>query len=624
MKIQEDAARAEPSSALSASELKAIFAGALDAILVTDDEGRYVDANPAAVALLGVERDQILGRKIADFCEPGYDFEIGWREFLRQKRARGEFRLLRPDGQIRHVEFAAVADIAQGRHLSVLRDIGSRKSMEAEVLARKQELEDFVENAAVALHWVGPDGRILWANRAELEMLGYPREEYIGHHIGEFHVDPRVSSDILERLGKNEMLRSHESRLRCKDGSIRDVSIYSNFKFVDGALVHTRCFTRDVTERKKAEEKIRHEARRKDEFLAMLAHELRNPLGAITSAVQILRTPGSTAPTLEWGREVIRRQAEHLTRIVDDLLDVSRITQGKVILRTERIDVSAAITLALDITRPFLDARRQQISTSLPLEAIRVDADLNRLAQVVANLIDNSSKFSPEGAEIWLTVLREGGEAVIRVRDAGRGIAAELLPQVFDVFVQEDRSLDRPEGGLGLGLTLVRSLVELHGGSVRAFSDGRGLGSEIVVRLPALTAGAEAVASPAAPLADSRTLRILVVDDSVDSAEGLARLLEMTGHAVRTAYDGPAALEAALTFRPAVVVLDIGLPGMDGYEVARRLREQPEFKETLLVALTGYGHEEDRRRTAEAGFRHHLVKPVRAEALLALLRGPTP
>ncbi|MCA1609426.1 MAG: PAS domain S-box protein [Acidobacteria bacterium] len=540
---------------LTADELRAIFAGALDAIMVTDDEGRYVDTNPAAAELLGIPREAILGRRVSDFCEPGYDVQGAWAQFRRQKHVRGEFRLLRPDGQLKTVEFAAVAEIAPGRHVSILRDIGERKRMESELIVRTQELEDFVENAAVALHWVGADGRILWANKAELDMLGYSREEYVGHHISEFHADTHVIEEILDRLARNETLRNHEARLRCKDGSIRNVSIYSNVKFVDGEFVHTRCFTRDITERKAAESELRQASRRKDEFLAMLAHELRNPLGAIMNAVQILRTRELTEPTLEWSREVISRQATHLTRIVDDLLDVSRITQGKVTLRTQPIELAAAVTLALDITRPVLQARRQEVSTELPLEALWVNADLNRLAQVVANLLNNSSKFSPEAAKISLTAAREGEDAVIRVRDSGRGIDPELLPQVFDVFVQEDRSLDRPEGGLGLGLTLVRSLVELHGGRVQAFSEGRGRGAEVVVWLPALTPAAERDV-PEANVAprEGPSLRVLVVDDSVDSADGLARLLEMNGHDVRAVYSGPEALEAAQEFRPDVVL----------------------------------------------------------------------
>ncbi|MEP6767358.1 MAG: PAS domain S-box protein [Acidobacteriota bacterium] len=609
-------------SDLTPSELRAIFAGALDAILVTDDDGRYIDANPAAAELLGIPREAILGRKIADFCEPGYDLQDGWAEFRRQKHVRGEFRLVRPDGQVRTVEFAAVAEIAPGRHLSVLRDVGERKAMESELITRTQELEDFVENAAVALHWVGGDGRILWANRAELGMLGYSREEYVGHHISEFHLDAHVVDEILERLVRNETLRNHEARLRCKDGSTRIVSIYSNGKFVNGEFVHTRCFTRDITERKAAEAELRQAARRKDEFLAMLAHELRNPLGAITNAVEILNSRDLTEPTLEWSREVIQRQTTHLTRIVDDLLDVSRINQGKVTLRAQPIELAAAVTLALDITRPFLQARRQEVSTALPLDALWVNADLNRLAQVVANLLNNSSKFSPEASRIFLTAAREGEEAVIRVRDSGRGIDPELLPYVFDVFVQEDPSLDRREGGLGIGLTLVRSLVELHGGRVQAFSEGRGRGAELVVWLPALLRAA-APSLPEARLSslDGPSLRILVIDDSVDSADGLAKLLEMNGHGVRVAYSGPDALEAAREFRPDVVILDIGLPGMDGYEVARRLQEQAGSEKMTLVALTGYGQQEDRRRTSLGGFTHHIVKPVRADALLEILRG---
>jgi CheY-like chemotaxis protein/anti-sigma regulatory factor (Ser/Thr protein kinase) len=359
----------------------------------------------------------------------------------------------------------------------------------------------------------------------------------------------------------------------------------------------------------------------------MLAHELRNPLAPIRNAAQLLKRLGPPAPELQWARDVIERQAGHLGRLVDDLLDVSRITQGKITLRKEKLDLVQVIGGALEASRPLIEERRHRLNVSLPEHPLGVEGDPTRLTQVVANLLNNAAKFTPEGGRIWLAAEASDGQVVLRVRDTGAGIAADLLPHVFDLFRQADRSLDRSQGGLGVGLTLVRSLVELHGGSVEARSEGQECGSEFVVRLPALPAHTEV--SRAATVttnnahADAR-YRILVVDDNVDSAESIALLLELSGHQVRMAHDGPTALEVAGSFRPEVIVLDIGLPGMDGYEVARRLRHGGAMREALLIALTGYGQEEDRKRSQAAGFDHHLIKPVDTVVLQNLIASQRP
>jgi signal transduction histidine kinase len=358
--------------------------------------------------------------------------------------------------------------------------------------------------------------------------------------------------------------------------------------------------------------------RRKNEFLAMLAHELRNPLAPIRNAVQILRMCGSDQPDLSWALEVMERQMQQLVRMVDDLLDVSRITRGKINLQKELTDVASLVHSAVESSRPLLDERKHELTVSLPAQPVFVEADPARLAQVLANLLNNAAKYTEEGGQVWLTVEQDEGEVVFRVRDTGMGIPASMLSSVFDLFTQADRSLDRSQGGLGIGLTLVRQLVELHGGSVQAHSAGPGQGSEFVVRLPTVTAGparppsGNGVHEPGNP---GRCCRILIVDDNVDSAESLGLLLSVKGHDVRTVHDGATALTAARTFLPEVILLDIGLPRMDGYEVARRLRQEPGLEGVLLVALTGYGQEEDRRRSLEAGFNHHFVKPVDTQAL---------
>jgi CheY-like chemotaxis protein len=319
---------------------------------------------------------------------------------------------------------------------------------------------------------------------------------------------------------------------------------------------------------------------------------------------------------------MIDRQVGHLARLVDDLLDVSRITSGKIKLQKEAVELTTILARAVETSRPLIEARRQELTVTLPPEAIPIEADTTRLAQVISNLLNNAAKYTPEGGRIRLTVEKTAHEAVLRVSDSGMGIPADLLPQVFDLFTQGDRSLARSEGGLGIGLTLVKSLVEMHGGRVEARSEGAGKGSEFVVYLPILapspTAANNAEMEPLART-DGAPRRVLVVDDSADAAESLSMILQARGHQVRTAHDGPAALRAAADFRPEVVLLDIGLPRIDGYEVARRLRGEGGLKDALLVALTGYGQDEDRRRAEEAGFDEHLTKPANLTVLQDLL-----
>jgi signal transduction histidine kinase len=367
---------------------------------------------------------------------------------------------------------------------------------------------------------------------------------------------------------------------------------------------------------------IQEQDLRKNEFLAMLAHELRNPLAPIRNAVQILRRANEKDAGTKWANDVIDRQVRQMVRLVDDLLDVSRITRGKVQLKTEPIDVTSAVSSAVETSRPLIDERRHELEVTLPPAPLWVTADPTRLAQILANLLNNAAKYTPEGGRIAFTMERDGDAAVFRVRDTGVGIATEMLPRVFDLFTQIDRSLDRAEGGLGIGLTLVHRLVEMHGGTVRAFSEGLGRGSEFVVRLPAVPAPSVVELSlngkHSAPQ-EAGGLRILVVDDNRDSAHSLALLLETQGHVVQTAYDGLAALEAVEEFEPDAVVLDIGLPRLNGYDAARRIRAQPRPKPLLLVALTGYGHEDNRIQAQAAGFDHHLVKPVDLDILQQLL-----
>ncbi len=372
---------------------------------------------------------------------------------------------------------------------------------------------------------------------------------------------------------------------------------------------------------------VKQADRRKNEFLAMLAHELRNPLAPIRNAVHIMRGTTVEPATLHWARDVISRQADHMSRLIDDLLDVSRIVQGKVVVKPESLDLASLVERSMESSEPRLAARGQRLTVTLPDCPVRLHGDPVRLAQVLSNLVNNASKFSPDGSTIELEAGFDGAQARICVRDKGCGIEPEFLPHIFELFVQGDQTLDRAQGGLGIGLTLVKHLVELHHGDVEAHSNGPGTGCEVRVRLPAL-AGAPALlattpppnATPAADAQPSR--RVLVVDDLAASAETLMLLLEMEGYTVRIAADGPSALEAAQEFRPDVVLLDIGLPGMNGFEVAQRLRAMPVCCDALLVALTGYGEAESRVRSVEAGFDFHMVKPADVGLLLSLIAHP--
>jgi CheY-like chemotaxis protein len=370
---------------------------------------------------------------------------------------------------------------------------------------------------------------------------------------------------------------------------------------------------------------IREADRHKGEFLAMLAHELRNPLAALWNALYLLRSVGMDDPAASQARDVAERQVRHLARLVDDLLDVSRISSGKIQLRTEPVDLREAVARAVEIVRPLVEARRHEMLVSLPEESTVLEADTARLEQVLSNLLNNAAKYTEPGGRIELEAVGEGPEIIVRVRDTGIGIAPELLPRVFDLFTQAERSLDRSQGGLGIGLMLARRLVELHGGSITASSAGVGRGSEFVVRLPIGSARRAVVAhdgdplDPVAEAGECLPRRVLVVDDNVEAARILARLLEARGHRAEVADDGPTALALAQTHLPDLILLDIGLPGMDGYEVARRLREVRGMDQALLVALTGYGQEEDQRRTSEAGMDYHLTKPVDPRTLADLL-----
>jgi signal transduction histidine kinase/DNA-binding response OmpR family regulator len=382
----------------------------------------------------------------------------------------------------------------------------------------------------------------------------------------------------------------------------------------------------EIAERRQAEARLEEQGRRKDEFLAMLSHELRNPLAPIRNAVEVIRRLVPHDAKLMWATDITDRQVRQLTRLVDELLDVARISQGKIVLRPEALDLGALLAECVEAQRPAMVARRQLLNQSLPPSPLWVQGDAARLQQVISNLLSNAVKYTPDGGQLSVGTWVEAGQAVVSVRDNGIGIEPELLPRVFDLFEQGQRSLDRSQGGLGVGLTLVQRLVRLHGGRVEARSAGPGQGSEFRVYLPwQAQASPEAGDETQAPAQQGQGHRILVVDDNADVAETTATMLELSGHRVLTAPDGLQALACVEEFEPEIVLLDIGLPGLDGYEVARRLRQLPKARRAWLVAVTGYGQPADRQRGREAGFDEHQLKPVDPQALAEMIQrvGPT-
>ncbi len=467
------------------------------------------------------------------------------------------------------------------------------------------------------------DGIIQTWNAGAQRIFGYTAEEIIGQSITRLIPPERQDEEpkLLERLRRGESIDHFETVRVTKGGRRIDISLtVSPVRDANCRLIGASKIARDITQRKQAEAALREADRRKDEFLATLAHELRNPLAPIRNSLHILRLKAANDPAADSVFEMMERQVNHMVRLVDDLMEVSRITRGSIELRREPIDLAAVIRSAVETSRPLIEAAGHQLAISLPREAISLYGDEVRLAQVFANLLNNAAKYTDSGGQIWITARREDSEVAVTVRDNGIGLEAHALPIVFDMFMQADRQHERSQGGLGIGLTLVKSLVEMHGGSVSVRSAGQNQGSEFTVRLPIAKHAPREVAVPAAPPAVMKSQRrVLVVDDNADSAASLGMLLKILSMDVKLANDGWTALATIESFRPEVVLLDLGMPGMDGFEVARRVRERSEFDGIVLIALTGWGQPDDRDRTQAAGFQHHLVKPADIAALRLLL-----
>jgi PAS domain S-box-containing protein len=492
----------------------------------------------------------------------------------------------------------------------------------------EERMRSIVDHVVDGIISIVEDGTIITFNPAAERIFGYEAGEVIGKNVKMLMTQP--DQDEHDAAIANYVRTGHAKIIgvgrevmgRRKDGSVFPMDLAIS-EFRQGEERHFTGIVRDITDRKSLERELRqrlHESaeadRQKNEFLAMLGHELRNPLGPMRNALHILKMPAGAA-VADRARDVLDRQLQHLIRLVDDLLDVSRIARGKVELLKEVIDLREPMRHACETAQPVIDAHGHQLKLDLPSEPCWVEGDAVRLSQVVSNLLTNAAKYTDHADVILLSLKREGEAATVRVRDGGVGIAAEFLPRIFDLFVQGDRSLARSQGGLGVGLTVVRRLVELHNGKVSASSAGPGKGSEFTVVLPVVQAGSELREGGTQGKSEAGGLarKVLVVDDNVDACESIAMILMAYGYDVRCLYDGLTVLPTAMQWRPDVIILDIGLPGMSGLEVSAQLRQLAQFQSTPLAALTGYGQDEDRWRSQQAGFDVHMTKPVDPQAL---------
>ncbi len=601
-----------------------LFEQSSDGIVLLDAAMKVADANRAFAAMLGYTAQELSGLHAWDWDAEWPTREAFTSRWPRIPESPGtvETRHRRKNGSIFPVEVSWQPTEWLGRQLTycVCRDISERQQIESERI----RLAAIVEASSDLIATSDADGRITYINRAGRAMLGLKPSQSLGKAtIRDYH--PRWAYDIVLHQGIPEATQRGvwlgDTALRRRDDSELPVSqLILVHKDRLGSVEFISTIARDITARLNTEKRVRDADRRKDEFLAMLAHELRNPLAPICNALEVLKDAGEAeSPVTTWCRDVIERQSEHLCKLVDDLLEVSRISRGRIELNRRAVDVAEVFQRAVETNRPLIDAHRIDLKVVLPKKKLWIDGDPVRLAQIVSNLLNNAVKYTDEGGRICLGAERDGQNAVIRVADSGKGIDPSILPLLFDLFYQADQTLDRARGGLGIGLSLVKNLVALHGGQVSAHSEGAGKGSEFVVSLPR-SGGPEdkAPVLERVPTRASARLRILVVDDNRDSAESMAYLLRHSGHTVLTAHDGHDALKQAFSARPDVVLIDIGLPGLNGFDVCRQARSGG-LDQALIIAVTGYADEDSRLRSCEAGFDTHLAKPVRVPVLQKLL-----
>ncbi|MFN8388841.1 MAG: MASE1 domain-containing protein [Bdellovibrionota bacterium] len=613
----------------SEEQLRLLTDGLPVVISFVDTERRYRYLNRQYENWIGRRREEVYGKTIREVV--GDEVYEGVRPYFDRVLAGEQVKLESwlPNDPTRCVEATYVPHRDRnGRILgffAVITDITARKRAE-DALRESEERFRFMADRAPALIWLSDVNlRFLWVNKPWIEFVGRPIDLEVGDGWREnLHPDDRSHQEaVFEGAALARRPFTIEFRIRRRDGSYRWLLVNgipldgedSDFSGYVGSCV-------DISDRREAERRLHEADKRKDEFLATLAHELRNPLAPIRNALQLISHPKAGPELHESSKQVIDRQLKQLVRLVDDLLDVSRITRGKVDLRRESFDLRSAISNAVEMSTPLIESFQHRLIVVQPDTPVLFHGDTFRLSQVIANLLNNAAKYTDRGGEIRLELSVLGDWVEVKVTDNGIGIAEDALPRIFDMFAQ-CHPHERGYGGLGLGLTLVRTLVELHHGAVSAQSAGRGKGTSVTVRLPLDCAPPDGKVATGVDESGEipifRPQRILVVDDNRDSADSLSLILKLFGHDVRTVYDGPSAVSEARSFHPGIILLDIGLPGMNGYEVARELRSDPRFKDLVLVAQTGWGQVHDRQRAKDAGFDHHLVKPIDTAQLLKLV-----
>jgi len=608
-----------------------------DAVIATDPDLRVTFMNPVAVALTGWSEQEGVGQPLDSVFriineESRQPVENPAVPALRERRTCKLARytlLVAKDGTERPIDDSAAPIRNGGGEVAgvvlIFRDITQRRKTEAALEKALIYADDIIATLREPFLVLNVDLRVKTANRAF----------YDSFHVSKKETENRLVYDLGNGQWDIPSLRTLLDEVLSENKSIQDYEVEHTFPSLGRKtmLLNARPFPpdskhpelillalEDVSALRERVDELATANRNKDEFLATLAHELRNPLAPISNAVHYLGMDGLKMTDVKKARDVITRQVAAMVRLVDDLLDVSRISRNKLDIRRERVELSTVLESALESSRPLIEKSGHELTVSLPTEPVLLDADPIRLAQVFLNLLNNSAKYTNRGGHIWLTAERQGSDAVVSVRDNGVGIAADMLARVFDLFTQVGGSLEMSQGGLGIGLTLVRRLVEMHDGNIEASSNGPDQGSEFVVRLPVFVPPQEPSPKSDGPRATALSgCRILVVDDNRDSADSLSLLLQLKGNDIQTAYDGQQAVDEASMFRPELILLDIGLPKLNGYEVARRVRQEPWGRDIIIVALTGRGQDEDRFRSREAGFDFHIVKPVELAALEKLL-----
>ena len=602
------------------------------AIFLLDPKGYIVSWNAGAQKLKGYAAHEIIGEHFSRFY-PAEAVARGWPAYeLQQAALTGRFEdegwRVRKDGTTFWCNVVITAVRNESGVLTgfakITRDLTTQRAFVEALRQSEERFRLLVDNVKdYAIFMLDPDGYVVSWNAGAARIKGYTREEIIGQHFSNFYTREEAAAGkparelaIARQLGQVE---DEGWRVR-KDGTtfwanVNITAVYDESNRLRGFAK----VTRDLTERREREELARSSERMR-KFLATLAHELRNPLAPVRNAIGVMQLEAGVSPTLARSRDLIDRQVTHLTRLVDDLLDVGRIMSDKVELRLARVDLAEVVARAIEAARPFTDSREQSVGTHMPVEPLIVHGDTTRLVQVLQNLLHNASKFSPPGSRIEIFGRVDHQMAVLEVRDHGRGIPARSLDAIFELFAQEKEGQSLGEGGLGIGLTLCKSLVELHGGSIIASSEGAGCGSSFTLSLP-FAAALPAEQADQADMAGNAVspLRILLVDDNRDSADSLAMLLELKGHEVRIAYDGPQALAVAPRLVPHLALIDLAMPKMDGYATLEALRAMPTLSDTVFAAMTGFGHASDRERTQSAGFHAHLVKPVELALFEAVL-----